>query len=567
MVSFSDLFVAASRASARDSALAFGLLGIFFNIAIQGVEFELYMYHFMAISISLYWGLIFTVYSVADYGILTAFARVSLLYASFGFSLMTSMVCYRLFFHRLCRFPGPVWAKITRFHASSLAAKNIQYYKELAKLHAQYGDFVRTGPREISILRPEAADVIYGPQSECRKSTWYGGSSNDPNKCSVNMTRDFAQHRLRRRAWDRAFSMKALSTYQPRVKAKADLLIDQLRKRSDRPIDITTWAMFFGFDVMGDLGFSKEFYNLESGVEHHAIKAIHKHMTTMAVVSMTPWLLNILGSIPGAAAAFSGFFDFCGSEIKAKQKSWDGEQYPRDITSWLLKAVKENDPSASPSQESLDDDSRVVIIAGSDTSATVLANTMYFLAKHPDKQRKVQTLLDRAMPGGYTAWSYDKVKTVTYVDDIINETLRLRPPVVMAMPRETPAKGIRVGDVHIPGGANVLMPLHQLQRDKRWWQQGEDWIPERWGERRHEMGTDGAPWLPFSLGAFGCSGKNLGYLNMRTSISSIVMNFDVAFVEGEDDEAFYDGALDTLTMTLPPLKLKFTARGSVDGRD
>jgi hypothetical protein len=43
---------------------------------------------------------------------------------------------------------------------------------------------------------------------------------------------------------------------------------------------------------------------------------------------------------------------------------WDSEKYPQDIVSWLLKAVKEGDVSASPSAAALEDDARVVIIAG-----------------------------------------------------------------------------------------------------------------------------------------------------------------------------------------------------------
>jgi hypothetical protein len=64
------------------------------------------------------------------------------------------------------------------------------------------------GPREISVLRKSAVQILYGPNSECSKSTLYGQTGNDPKKCSIHMTRDFDGHRLRRRAWDRGFSIK-----------------------------------------------------------------------------------------------------------------------------------------------------------------------------------------------------------------------------------------------------------------------------------------------------------------------------------------------------------------------
>jgi hypothetical protein len=192
------------------------LLGVLFHLSIRPIEFEYIMYHFIAAS-----AVVFALL-VHAFGLVKA----SLFAGSFNTGLLASIVLYRLAFHRCRNFPGPVAAKLTRFYAASLSAKNVQYYKELANMHAQYGDFVRTGehsadrklkglgthsivgPREISILRKEAVPILYGPNSECRKSTWYGQTGNDPKKCSIHMTRDFNDHRIRRRAWDKGFSIR-----------------------------------------------------------------------------------------------------------------------------------------------------------------------------------------------------------------------------------------------------------------------------------------------------------------------------------------------------------------------
>lgn len=118
--------------------------------------------------------------------------------------------------------------------------------------------------------------------------------------------------------------MLALSTYEPRIKAKADLLVKQLAKSSTKPKDMakcaTTWSMFFSFDVMGDIGFGKDFSNLAYGIEHPAIQAVHAHMKMLGIMSHVPWFLNVLGSIPGAAAGYSEFFSFCAGQIREKHK-------------------------------------------------------------------------------------------------------------------------------------------------------------------------------------------------------------------------------------------------------
>lgn len=66
----------------------------------------------------------------------------------------------------------------------------------------------RPGPREITILRQSAVDLIYGPKSQCRKSTWYNQTGTDPDKASLHMCRDAEAHRQRRKVWDKALSVR-----------------------------------------------------------------------------------------------------------------------------------------------------------------------------------------------------------------------------------------------------------------------------------------------------------------------------------------------------------------------
>ena len=138
----------------------------------------------------------------------------------------------------------------------------------------------------------------------------------------------------------------------------------------------------------------------------------------------------------------------------------------------------------------------------SDTNGNTLANALFFLTKYPDTQQKLRDLLNAAVPEGYNSTDWTSAKLVPYLDGIVNETLRLKSPVLQGLPRETPAQGIQIGDKYIPGYVNVSIPITLIQRDARWWKQPDDFIPERWTERREEMGTDSGPWMPFQLGMY-----------------------------------------------------------------
>lgn len=56
--------------------------------------------------------------------------------------------------------------------------------------------------------------AIFGPESKCRKATWYGQVDMDPKNASIHMTQDYDQHKKRRRAWDRGFSVKGESALE-----------------------------------------------------------------------------------------------------------------------------------------------------------------------------------------------------------------------------------------------------------------------------------------------------------------------------------------------------------------
>jgi hypothetical protein len=82
--------------------------------------------------------------STQVYGIVPGIAFACLINLSYLCALSLSITVYRLFFHRLRRFPGPFAAKITEFYGP-YRARNWNIHVEDTKLLDKYGDFVRVG--------------------------------------------------------------------------------------------------------------------------------------------------------------------------------------------------------------------------------------------------------------------------------------------------------------------------------------------------------------------------------------------------------------------------------------
>ena len=150
---------------------------------------------------------ILAAFMVFEYGItITTILHMTGVNVTYLTALSASIAIYRVFFHRLRQFPGPMGAKITKLYGVYMS-RDSRYIDGLHALHQKYGDIVRIGPNELSTARVEFLSAVHGPQSKCQKGTvyWplhYKGVHN------VAATGDKQLHKIRRNVWDRAFTAK-----------------------------------------------------------------------------------------------------------------------------------------------------------------------------------------------------------------------------------------------------------------------------------------------------------------------------------------------------------------------
>ena len=125
--------------------------------------------------------------------------------------------------------------------------------------------------------------------------------------------------------------------------------------------------------------------------------------------------------------------------------------------SWL-----KSDPTTSPSQSDelgaereeipfdiVINDGDLVVVAGSDTTKTVLSSLFFYLLRNPEKLGKLRNEVDRFYPPGESL-SSKHFQEMCYLDACINEALRLSPAVPSgsqrdAGPNSDPSKGRTFG--------------------------------------------------------------------------------------------------------------------------
>lgn len=121
-------------------------------------------------------------------------------------------------------------------------------------------------------------------------------------------------------------SIAALQTYEPRIRTLVTKLVRQISHK--KVLDATAWSMYLNFDIMGEVGFGKDFGCVSSGTNHPAIQSLRDHMHIVGVLSYIPWLLNIFGHIPGASKAYRPFLVYCQSQVEEKREV----SHPKIIT-------------------------------------------------------------------------------------------------------------------------------------------------------------------------------------------------------------------------------------------
>ncbi|KAG8163285.1 hypothetical protein KVR01_006582 [Diaporthe batatas] len=467
-----------------------------------------------------------------------------------------SMTVYRLWFHRLRRFPGPFLARISSFYITGVVFKGHQEYLELDRLHKKYGEVVRIGPSALSIADPQALHAVH-LNPRCLKGPWYQVLAPDT---SVQTDRDAASHGARRKVWDRGFSSKALRNYEPRVAHYSDKLLacvdSHVADGKARPLNASLWFNFYSFDVMGDLSLGESFGMLDRGESHFAMRTLHGFMFMIGVFSHVMWAFRVISNLPIVGAENVRFKAWVAEQVKKRIEN--PPEIP-DVFSWIIEEYDSNPNRTEQERLNLTADGLTISIAGSDTTAAALSCLFVELATHPEVMEKLQTELDAFLQENSEpdAYALSKLK---YLQACIDEGLRVMPVVPSGPQRVTPPEGLRISDnLFIPGDTIVQVPTYTLHRDERNFVCPNDFIPERWTSKP-ELIKNASVYSPFSIGPYNCVGKQLALMEIRKVTCSILCRYNVGLAPGQTKEAFVGGLVDGFTTACPKLDLVFTLR-------
>lgn len=285
-------------------------------------------------------------------------------------------------------------------------------------------------------------------------------------------------HQRFRRLLAHGFSAQSMLAQQPVIKHYVDQLFRKLHEASEggkKPVDIERWFNYTTFDVIGDLAFGEPFGCLENATYHPWVDIIFKSIKNMAYLNSSR-RLSWIGPLLMMAVPRSLVTKLAENKELSRQKVRKrldlGTSRPDFMDAMIRKSESvgsvscaivhgllepsTTDASQMISFEELTSNAFVLIVAGSETTATLLSAATFFLATNPESLAKLN---DEVRSTFQSEDQIDmlSVQSLKYLSAVLDESFRLYPPVPSSSPRMIGEGGDKIIGEFIPEGVSKIL--------------------------------------------------------------------------------------------------------------
>ncbi|KAK3488466.1 cytochrome P450 [Neurospora crassa] len=419
-------------------------------------------------------------------------------------------------FTLLASYPGPLLQRVSRIPFSIRHALGVQPFHTQA-LHDKYGPVVRIAPNHLSLTDVRAWRDIFGHiagsrhgQEELAKFKSFVRPIDAQPIHIISAGRE--KHGQLRRALANSFSDASMRGQGPLIGKYIDFLVHKFH-------DVT-------FDVAGDLIFGMSFGALDQNGNHSWLQYMLGSLSSLAPMAALSyaglhWLVQLLWRAKGAEV-FRKSMESVDLMLKERLKM------PVDRDN-LFEGLVQRQEKLGLSFEELSSNAWLLVLAGADTTATTLSGTTYMLTQHPEVLKRV-TQEVRSSFKSVEEIDISSVNKLTYMLAVLNEAMRLYPPVTSLTARIVPWGGAHVLGEYLPERTIVDIQQWSMNHSKENWVDPWAFNPARFlddKETAREKGNVLDALQIFSVGPRNCIGRNLAYAEMRWILARILFDFDL----------------------------------------
>ncbi|KAF8467157.1 cytochrome P450, partial [Kalaharituber pfeilii] len=402
------------------------------------------------------------------------------------------------------------------------------------------GPIIRVAPNELSFSSAAAWKDIHGHRPRGPpfvKSDFYF-TGDTYNRVNIITEKDIVRHAEVRRLLAHAFSAKALQEQEELIHKHIDLFVQRLGKRyADKEkgpdgehCNLVHWYNFTTFDVIGDLAFgdTAAFGCLENEKPHPFVTMILSSPYVLSLANIFrryPFMLKLGYFFTPKNFSMVGFKIFSIVKHLSKGIRMSMDTNRKDFMAYIL------DKKDSFPHIDIPSNAELLVIAGSETTATLLSGLTYYLFKMPEAYQRLTEEI-RTSFQNYSDIDSISTQHLPYLNAVIEEGLRIYPPVPVGLPRISP--GAMVAGHFIPPGTEVSVHAYSASHNPDNFAEPDRFLPERWLQEGKFNDRKEAS-QPFLLGTRGCLGRNLAYMELRLILAKMLYCYDLEWVNTDLD--------------------------------
>lgn len=218
-----------------------------------------------------------------------------------------------------------------------------------------------------------------------------------------------------------------------------------------------------------------------------------------------------------------------GREAAIKRKADRSKDGRADFMEFMLKHSEEKEPI---SDAELGANAHILFMAGSETTATLLAGATYYLLRNPEVMAKAVKEVREAFKSEDEITFGTASARLPFMLACLEEALRMYPPVPTVLLRTTPLDTIsKVSGHDIPPGTHVGVSQLAANFSPSNFEDPHHFAPERWLSTAEYQADNTDARQPFSVGPRNCLGKNLAFSEMRQILARVLYRFDLQLVD------------------------------------